>query len=456
MRLDFAGDHRIAAPRRLVWDLLLDPEAVRRCAHGVERIEVVDATHWVVHIAVGVGPLSIRMHYRTLMRNLREPESAEMWLDGTGAGTEMRLRTGIRLVEPEPGLTHLHWDADAEVEGMAAGLGRRLVEATARGFTTDFWRRFAEDAARHAARETAERPVPAPEARVTRRRLTLDQLPVRMVADVYGDGRGTPLVLLHGMWCERGMFRRMAEELARTRQVIVPDLRAHGETAVARPGWGVEDLAQDVVRMLDALGLPRADVLGFSMGGMAALPLVLRWPERVRALVLVSASAEPEGPVRHGQMRLLAGVLRRVGVQPALIEPAVGYMFSPAFQAQSPDTVRDWFAGVEGMTAESLAQATDAVANRPDWTSRLGEIHHPALVVAGSVDTTMPPPHSERLAEALPRGRYVSLAEVGHGVPVERPHDLAAVVREFLDGQGTGEQGAGREGREAGSRAPAT
>jgi len=48
----------------------------------------------------------------------------------------------------------------------------------------------------------------------------------------------------------------------------------------------------------------------------------------------------------------------------------------------------------------------------------------------------MPPPHSERLAQALPRGRYVSLPEVGHGVPVERPHDLAAVVGEFLDGVG--------------------
>lgn len=436
MRLDFAGDHRIAAPRSLAWRLLLDPEAVRRSAHGVERIEIVDATHWMVHIAVGIGPLAIRMRFRTMMRNLQEPGSAEMWLDGSGAGTEMRLRTGIRLEEPEPGLTHLHWDASAEVEGVAAGLGRRLVEATARGFTTDFWRRFAEDAARRAARDTAERPVPAPEVVVTRRRVVLDQLPVRTVADVYGDGRDRPLVLLHGMWCERRMFRAMAEELARTRQVIVPDLRAHGETAVARPGWGVEDLAHDTVLLLDALALPRADILGYSMGGMAALPLVLQWPERVRGLVLVSASAEPEGTVRQAEMRLLAGVLRRVGMQPALIEPAAGYMFSPAFRVRSPEVVRDWLAGVEGMTPESLAQALVAVADRPDWTGRLGEITHPALVVAGSVDTTMPPPHSERLAKALPRGRYVPLAEVGHGVPVERPHELAAVVGEFLAGLG--------------------
>lgn len=445
MRLDFAGDHRIAAPRPLVWRLLLDPEAVRRSSHGVERIELVDPTHWIVHIAVGLGPLAIRMRFRSLLRNLQEPGSAEMWLDGTGAGTEMRLRTGIRLEASEPGLTHLHWDAAAEVEGVAAGLGRRLVEATARGFTTDFWRRFAEDAARRAAQETAERPVPAPAPVVEHRRVELDQLPVRTVADRVGDGAGLPVVLLHGMWCERGMFGAVAGELGRTRPVIVPDLRAHGEAAVVAPGWGVEDLARDVVGLLDALGVPRAHVLGFSMGGMASLPLALQWPSRIGSLVLVSATAEPEGVVRQAEMRLLAGVLRRVGMQPALIEPSVGYMFSPTFRVRSPEVVRDWLAGVEGMTPESLAQALEAVAGRPDFTARLGEIAQPVLVVAGAADTTMPPPHSARLADALPRGRYVSLAEAGHGVPVERPHELAALVGEFLagvdEGRGAAERG---------------
>lgn len=434
MRLAFAGDHRIAAPRPMVWDLLLDPEALRRAAHGVERIEVVDPTHWLVHVAVGIGPLAIRMRYRSLLRELVEPASAEMWLDGSGAGTEMRMRTAIRLEALEPGLTHLHWEATSEVEGIAAGLGRRLVEATAHGFTTEFWRRFAEDAARRAAAESAERPLPAPEAVVTRRRVALEQLPVPTVADLVGDGHGHPLVLLHGMWCERGMFGAMARELGRARRVIVPDLRAHGEAAVGPAGWGMEDLAGDVVALLDALEVPRADLLGFSMGGMALLPLALQWPARIRSLVLVSTSAEPEGAVRHGQMHLLAGVLRRVGLHPALIEPAAGMMFSAAFREASPDAVRDWLAGVEGMTPESLAQALEAVADRPDWSPRLAEIAQPALVVAGSADFTILPRSAARLAEALPRGRYVSLAGAGHGLPVERPHDLAALVREFLDG----------------------
>jgi 3-oxoadipate enol-lactonase len=438
MRLDFSGEHRIAAPRDLVWRLLLDPDVVGSCSKGLERIEVLDATHWIVHVALGFGPLTIRIPFHSRMRNLQEPSSAEMWLDGHGAGTDVRLRTAIRLEAPDAGLTELHWEATSEVEGVAAGLGHRLVEATAKSFTTDFWRRFAEAAALRAARTTAEQPVPEPVGPVEPRRVVLDLLPAPMMADVRGEGRGHPVVLLHGMWCERGMFDGMAEALAHTAEVIVPDLRGHGEAAIRPAGWGVPDLAQDVIHLLDGFGIERADVVGFSMGGMALIPLALRWPERVRALVFVSASAEGEGPVRQAQMRLLAGVLRTVGAQPKLLEAAPGYMFSQAFRVRSPAVVRAWLGGVERMPGEALAQAMEAVASRPDWTAQLAGIPHPALVVAGAADTTIPPPHSERLAAGLPLGRLVTLPEVGHAVPVERPQELAAVVRAFL-----GERGAG-------------
>ena len=440
MRLDFAGTHRIAAPRPLVWSLLLDPEAVRRSAHGVERIEILEPTRWIVHLAIGLGPLAIRMRLETRMQDLREPEAAEMWLDGAGAGTEMRLRTAIRLEAPDPGLTILRWDATAEVAGTAAGLGRRLVEATAQGFTTDFWRRFAEDAARRAARETAERPVTSPASRPVPRRVAFDRRPAALVADVYGDAGGVPLVLLHGMWCDRTLFRAVAGELARGRTVVVPDLRAHGEAAGAPAGWGVRDLGADLAALLDALGMPRADLLGFSLGGMVILPFVLGAPGRARALALVSTTAEAEGAVRHAEMRLLAGILRRVGASPALLEPAAGYMFSAAFRRQQPGAIREWLTRVEAMTGEDLAQATEAVAGRPDLSDRLAEVRHPALVVAGSADTTLPPAQSERLAAALPRGRYVSLEDAGHGLPLERPHELAALVGDFLHGVAEGEE----------------
>ena len=79
--------------------------------------------------------------------------------------------------------------------------------------------------------------------------------------------------------------------------------------------------------------------------------------------------------------------------------------------------------------AEEMGSLSGSVRTREG-----APLPHVVLVVAGSADTTLPPAQSERLAAALPRGRYVSLEDAGHGLPLERPHELAALVGDFLDG----------------------
>ena len=352
-----------------------------------------------------------------------------MRLDGEGAGTHIALRTAIHLDGPEPLLTILRWDASGGISGAGAGLGRGLVEFTARTFTTDFWRRFADDAARIAARERAVPPAPVAAGP---RRVVVDRGTVPIVADLRGEGSGgTPLLLLHGMWCDRRMFDPMAAELAQGGPVLVPDLRGHGESSQVG-GWDLEDLAHDMVELLNALRFPAADVVGFSLGGMAALQLALRWPERVRRLVLVSTTGSAEGPVRQAELRVLGGVLRRLDGETRLLDPVPQWVFAPEFRDRHPEVVSGWLAVVRRMPGESLAQALDVAGARPDLSARLPDIPHPALVVVGSRDALLSPDESRRLAEALPGGRLVSLEGVGHALPLERPHELAALVREFV------------------------
>ena len=436
MHLTFRGEHRIAASRDLVWRLLHDPEALRRCSSGVEAIDVVDPAHWIVRVAIGLGPFQLRIRLHARLHDILEPESAEMRMDGEGAGTTIALRTSIHLDGPEPSLTILRWDATSAVSGAAASLGRRLVEFTGRTFTTDFWRRFAEDAARIAARDTAERPLPPTRAPSGPRRVVVDHGSVPIVADVRGEGLGGPsLVLLHGMWCNRGMFDAMAAELAQGATVVAPDLRGHGESGEA-VNWDLVDQARDVVELLDALRIPSADLLGFSLGGMVALTLALRWPERLRRLILVSTTGGVEGPVRQAEVRVLAEVLRRLDGETRLLDPAPQWVFAPGFRERHPEVVGAWLAGVRRMKGEALAHALDVAAARPDLGDRLADIPHPALVVVGSADALLPPTESERLADGLPGGRLVSLQGAGHAVPLERPHELAALVREFVGGSG--------------------
>jgi pimeloyl-ACP methyl ester carboxylesterase len=102
-------------------------------------------------------------------------------------------------------------------------------------------------------------------------------------------GEGPPLVLLHGAYMNADMMAPLAERLAASRQVIVPELQAHGRTADVDRPLTYESMGDDVAALIEHLGHEQADVAGYSMGGGAALQAAIRHPERVRRLVVASA-----------------------------------------------------------------------------------------------------------------------------------------------------------------------
>jgi len=111
---------------------------------------------------------------------------------------------------------------------------------------------------------------------------------LKMYYEVHGVGQ--PLVLVHGAFSAIGTsFGALLPELAKTRQVIGFELQAHGRTADIDRPLSMEAMADDVAAAIRQLGLERADLLGYSMGGGVALRVAIRHPEVVRKLVLVSA-----------------------------------------------------------------------------------------------------------------------------------------------------------------------
>jgi pimeloyl-ACP methyl ester carboxylesterase len=116
-----------------------------------------------------------------------------------------------------------------------------------------------------------------------------------MYYEMLGSG-GTPLIMLHGGYMNFSLMGEIVPLLAETRQVIGPDLQAHGRTndVEGRP-LTYEQMADDVAAFMDAIGVEQADVFGYSMGGGVALQLVARHPERVRKLVVASMTLQREG-----------------------------------------------------------------------------------------------------------------------------------------------------------------
>jgi pimeloyl-ACP methyl ester carboxylesterase len=118
---------------------------------------------------------------------------------------------------------------------------------------------------------------------------------LRMYYEIHGAGGESaapaPALLLHGAYLTTGDFGPFLPALAATRRVIVPDMQAHGRTADADRPITYEGLADDAAGLLEHLGIRRADVVGYSMGGAVAMQVAIRHPEVVRKLVSISASS---------------------------------------------------------------------------------------------------------------------------------------------------------------------
>lgn len=119
---------------------------------------------------------------------------------------------------------------------------------------------------------------------------------LQMYYELHGAGTGVPLVLLHGsLMTIPGNWDGWLGELAKTRPVIAVELQGHGRTADVERDFSYENLADDVVGLLDHLEVPQADLLGYSMGGGVAIQTAIRHAERVRRVVSISAVFRHDG-----------------------------------------------------------------------------------------------------------------------------------------------------------------
>ena len=166
-----------------------------------------------------------------------------------------------------------------------------------------------------------------------------------MYFEEHGSGDGTPLLLLHGGIGGGEIFAAVAPELATGRRVIVPDLQGHGRTADIDRPLRAEDLADDVAGLIESLGLERADVMGYSLGGEVAWRVAIQHPGRVRRLVVISASCRRSGSFPE--------VLAAMDQMSAEMAPMMEQSAACRHYAQVAPRPQDWADHV-GRTAEML------------------------------------------------------------------------------------------------------
>jgi carbon monoxide dehydrogenase subunit G len=130
--MEFSGAVDIPAPRERVFDFVTNPDKVGQCGPGVEKIEVIDPTHFRASAKVGVGFISARFVVNLEITEQRRPDMAIIKARGQAPGSAVDGTGRMNLVDgPEPGTTTMLWAAEVALSGMLASVGARMVESTA-------------------------------------------------------------------------------------------------------------------------------------------------------------------------------------------------------------------------------------------------------------------------------------------------------------------------------------
>lgn len=243
-------------------------------------------------------------------------------------------------------------------------------------------------------------------------------------------GDAQPLVIAHGLFGSARNWGAVAKRLATAREVIAVDLRNHGDSP-QEPDASYPALAADLAEVIAANG-GRADLLGHSMGGKAAMVLALTDPARVARLIVadiapVAYSRSQIEYVRAMQAVDLAGVARRSDGDTALVE-AVPEAALRAFLLQSlaigPEGAR-W-----KLDLDALSDQMPVIMGFPDLP---GRFDGPALFLTGGASDYVQDAHWPGIRARFPAARRQALPGVGHWLHAEAPQAFAAEVAAFLD-----------------------
>lgn len=254
-----------------------------------------------------------------------------------------------------------------------------------------------------------------------------------MLLNYSDDGPGPVVVLLHGFPLDNSMWEAQRQTLGSMYRVIAPDLRGHGRSAAPEGIYPIDDMADDVVELLDALRIGEPVVLGgLSMGGYVALSIAARYPKRLRGLMLMNSRSAADTPETARVREDLAQQVEATGDVGIVVDSMLPRLFAPANLANRAELVSQMRGVMERTPARGVAGALRGMAVRPDRTGDLARMNVPTLVLGGAEDVLIPLDESRAMAATLPSAELVIIPDAGHLAPLENPSASNAAILRFL------------------------
>ncbi|AEI81205.1 3-oxoadipate enol-lactonase//4-carboxymuconolactone decarboxylase [Cupriavidus necator N-1] len=257
----------------------------------------------------------------------------------------------------------------------------------------------------------------------------LDHAGARLFYTVDGPDSAPAILFSNSLGTDHTMWEPQAAALAGRFRVVRYDTRGHGRSTAPGDAFTVAQLGQDVIAILDALGIEQAVFCGLSMGGLTGMWLGIHAPQRFSHIVLANTAAKIGNA--DGWNTRIDTVLRE-GMA-VMVAPSVERWFTPGFAATAEralDGLRDVLAGLDPRGyAANCAAVRDA-----DFRESVASIQVPVLVIAGSQDPSTPAQEGRELADAIPGARFVELP-AAHISSFEQPGRFTAALLDFVRGR---------------------
>jgi 3-oxoadipate enol-lactonase len=207
-------------------------------------------------------------------------------------------------------------------------------------------------------------------------------------------------------------------------------LRGMGRSDPLPGSYSMDSYADDLVALLDHLGVGQAIAAGMSMGGYVLFALLRRHPERVKGVILINTKAAADTEeARQGRYKM-AEQARGEGATP-IAESMLPKMLTEQTRDQQPELAEFVHRMMAATPVEGITGALEAMAQRPDSTPLLGSIQVPTLIIAGSDDALIPQSVAQEMHRAIPNAELVIIDGAAHAAVLERPAAVNQAIEEW-------------------------
>jgi len=246
-------------------------------------------------------------------------------------------------------------------------------------------------------------------------------------------GIGSPVLLINGLSAPLDFWDPVfLERVSSNHTVVVFDNRGIGNTTSGEKMFTVKQFADDTAGLLDALKIKKAEVIGWSMGGMIAQELALEYPDKIRKIVIYASTCGGKESILPS-MQVMKAFTDQFGTQSERLQKFLPLLFPEKWRTQNPDYLENIPTSMEKISDLTISQQRDAIINWPGTCNYLDKISQETLVIVGTDDILTVPANSLLISNKIPGAALVEIQGGGHALMMQYPEHFSNLVLAFLE-----------------------